>query len=53
MITKFQRGSAVYQCEYCGKMTRDTGRGESVGVCYKCWEEGGWMNESGQSPDET
>ena len=43
--SKFERGNSVYKCNSCGLMTRDTGRGESVGGCYKCWEEGGWINE--------
>ena len=43
--SKFERGSSVYKCDGCGKMTRDTGRGESIGVCYKCWDEEGWIIE--------
>ena len=49
--SKFQRGSSVYKCDYCGKMTRDTGRGEFDGVCARCYEEAGWENEHQNSPD--
>ena len=53
---RIARGSGVYKCDCCGKMTRDTGRGESLGtcyesaavhhgVCYSCYEEGGFENE--------
>jgi hypothetical protein len=47
-VSKFQGGmkGAVYKCGYCGKMTRETGDGESsVGMCAKCYEEGGLENE--------
>jgi rubrerythrin len=59
---RFERGSSTYRCDSCGKLTRDTGRGEFDGVCAKCYEEGGWENEhsndgpdhngAGPSPDE-
>jgi hypothetical protein len=37
----FRRGSAAYPCGVCGKLTRETGGGESeVGLCAFCNEEG-------------
>ena len=62
LLSKFERGSSVYMCEICKNQTRDTGRGESPGVCARCYEEGGWQNEhfdfgpdhngDGPSPDD-
>ena len=32
----FKQGSGCFRCEYCGKLTRDTGQ-DNVGVyCKKC-----------------
>ena len=50
-ISKFQRthGSqqgSVYKCQACGKMTRETGDGESgCSLCAKCYYESGLENE--------
>ena len=34
----FQPGSGVYECESCGKKTRETGESEScVGLCLLCF----------------
>jgi len=47
-VKKFQGGmkGAVYTCRDCGKRTRETGYSESsVGLCAKCFEEGGLINE--------
>ena len=67
LVSKFKKGSKVYKCESCGKMTRDTGRGEIEdrgfgGTCAKCYDEGGYENEhqdygsdhngAGPMPDE-
>ena len=54
MKSKFQTGSSCYKCRICGKLTRDTGRGEaSNGDCAYCCETGGWecsMSDAGH-PD--
>lgn len=44
--SRFQKGSGVYKCESCGKMTRSTGRGDNefVGMCAHCYEVGGYAN---------
>jgi len=43
--SRFQKGSGVYKCNWCGKRTRETGEGESlVGICRHCWDEVGWEN---------
>lgn len=49
---KFQKGSGAYMCSDCGKLTRETGRGESqCGLCKTCLaraelqnlvNDGGW-----------
>ena len=47
-VSKFQGGrkGAVYKCADCGKMTRETGDGESgCSLCAKCYYEGGLVNE--------
>jgi hypothetical protein len=45
MINKFRQGSAVYKCQCCGKMTRDTGEGEkSCEMCAGCFEVSGYFN---------
>ena len=37
---KFSQGKTTYKCGSCGKMTRDTGRGEAeVELCAKCYQE--------------
>ena len=41
----FERGSSTWECDTCGKLTRDTGRGEFDGVCARCYDEGGFENE--------
>ena len=44
--SKFEKGSTTYTCKACGKLTRDTGSGEPVGVsCVTCWYEPAWANE--------
>jgi len=65
--SKFERGSSVYKCDYCGKRTRNTGRGEyqdwtGGGICGRCYEEAGFENDhqdygadhdgSGPQPDD-
>lgn len=44
----FQRGhygSGCYKCNSCGKLTRETGEGESsCKLCYTCYEESGYWN---------
>ena len=43
--SRFQRGSAVYTCDSCGKRTRETGNSESYcGMCAKCYDDGGIEN---------
>ncbi len=43
--TRFQKGSGAYRCQCCGKMTRETGDGESsVLLCCDCYWEGGVVN---------
>lgn len=35
---RFTKGTGVYNCEECGKRTRDTGIGEAgVGLCATCY----------------
>ena len=35
--SKFQQGSGKYKCFLCGKLTRDTGRGEvGLEMCFRC-----------------
>lgn len=42
---KFQRGSGTYKCDECGKLTRETGEGESlVRLCLRCYTLGGLEN---------
>jgi len=42
---RFQRGSGVYPCKICGKMTRATGQSEEgVELCAYCFEEAGLEN---------
>ena len=44
--SRFQKGSATYTCNACGKLTRETGDGESrVGLCLYCWTKAGLDNE--------
>ena len=44
--SKFQKGTGAYKCIECGKLTRETGEGESQAqLCLNCWEEGGLINE--------
>jgi hypothetical protein len=44
-VSKFQNRSAVYKCLECGKMTRETGDGESsVEMCATCYEICGTEN---------
>jgi hypothetical protein len=57
LISGFRPGRSTYTCETCGKLTRETGMGESAGangyggVCAKCYDEGGWENEHYDDPD--
>jgi len=48
---RFQKGTGVYTCAACGKSTRSTGRcdNENVGLCAKCYDEGGLENEHSDS----
>lgn len=42
---RFQRGSGIYTCEYCGKKTRYTGSDAySVRLCDYCFELCNWEN---------
>ena len=42
---RFQRGSAVYTCRCCHKLTRETGGDESgVELCRVCYDSAGWTN---------
>jgi hypothetical protein len=44
-VSKFARGSSTYNCRYCGKLTRETGLGESdIRACAYCYEEGDLEN---------
>ena len=42
----FARGSAVYGCRCCGRVTRSTGRGdnENVQLCAECFDLAGEEN---------
>ena len=41
----FKRGSGMYQCECCGRNTRDTGeQGFGTKLCPDCWELAGIYN---------
>ena len=43
--SKFQTGSGTYNCRCCGKLTRETGYGESDSdMCAVCFEAGGFEN---------
>jgi hypothetical protein len=43
--SRFRRGSGVYPCKSCGKMTRATGFSEeNVDLCAYCYEESGLEN---------
>lgn len=45
-VSRFARGSAVYKCECCGKLTRKTGPDHAENfLCEPCWELGGIENE--------
>lgn len=47
MNKHFKRGTAAYNCGCCGKLTRDTGRGEGSMVpayCAYCYLSGGLEN---------
>jgi DNA-directed RNA polymerase subunit RPC12/RpoP len=48
----FQRGSGVYVCGNCGKRTRDTEGEGDVGMCFKCYERGGWENTHSDNDHE-
>jgi len=42
---RFAKGSGAYRCASCGKLTRETGIGESyIDLCLHCYEVGGWLN---------
>jgi hypothetical protein len=45
--SRFEAGSGCYTCRACNKLTRSTGRGdnENVGLCARCYDEGGMVNE--------
>jgi len=43
---RFQQGSGAYVCGSCGKLTRETGHGESqIELCAYCFIESGVENE--------
>lgn len=43
---RFQPRSGRYKCRSCGKMTRETGEGESdIELCLKCFNDAGDENE--------
>lgn len=44
-IKTFQRGSAVYKCNSCGRSTRNTGDEGNSRLCYECYELAGIDNE--------
>ena len=43
---RFTRGTAAYKCKCCGRLTRDTGRGDNelIGYCAQCYDLGGEVN---------
>ena len=42
----FAKGSGAYTCVNCGKMTRETGEGESdLRLCLACFTQAGIENE--------
>lgn len=42
---RFARGSGTYKCGSCGKLTRETGEGESgCGLCLLCYERSSCEN---------
>ena len=46
MTSKFKKGSGAYRCCECGKLTRETGNGESqFGLCLNCKNEAELENE--------
>lgn len=49
MTNRFEKnrhGVSTYTCRCCGKLTRETGHGESgAELCAFCWEEGGIEND--------
>jgi hypothetical protein len=46
MVNRFQRGSAVFACNVCGRKTRYTGT-QSLGnkICPQCFDLAGIENE--------
>jgi hypothetical protein len=45
MAKHFEKGSGAYVCRVCGKLTRETGYGESsIRLCLKCYDEAGEEN---------
>ena len=46
VTNRFERGSAVYQCNCCGRSTRSTGRGDNelLRLCAECYDLGGEEN---------
>jgi hypothetical protein len=47
VASRFKRGSGVYKCGCCLRMTRATGRNdnENNGLCAECYDYGGIDNE--------
>lgn len=43
---RFEKGSGVYTCRSCKKLTRSTGRGdnENISLCARCFDMGGDEN---------
>jgi hypothetical protein len=46
VTNRFTRGTGAYKCRICGRLTRDTGRGDNthVGLCAECYELAGEEN---------
>lgn len=44
-VSKFERGSATYKCNACGRLTRNTGDEGSARLCFECFELAGIDNE--------
>ena len=46
---RFAKGSGVYVCQFCGRLTRKTGDGANVGSCELCYEIAGYENQMSDS----
>lgn len=45
MRTRFEKGSATYICQNCGKRTRAVGDEKGSGLCAHCYELEQWENK--------